>query len=245
MTVSAEHGQRRTPTRGFARSILAQAAVLGLFLVAITAAAVAGLPTLSGTEVESSPREAPKALQTPASAPSPPPVEQQGPDVVMIIIGLVLLAVALTLLIVGIVRLVQMLVAIVRDRMQPEPDAVATEVETATSAAPDDGLDEATVQRGIAAALSSVAGHRDPGDAIIAAWLGLEETAADAGTGRGRAETPAEFTLRILLQRPGIDEPGRRLLALYEQVRFGGRRADEAMRSDAERALSAIERGWR
>lgn len=245
MTVSAEHGKRRRPTRASARPVLAQAAVLGLFLVAAAAAALAGLPTMSVVDVEPAPQEQPGVLQTPTFTPSPPPTEQQGPDLVVMIVAIVMLAIAATLLIIGVVRLARRLLAFLRDRMRARPEASQVEVETATALSADDPVDAPTVQRGIAAALSSIAEHRDPGDAIVAAWVGLEETAADAGAGRGRAETPAEFTLRILLRRPGIDDPARSLLRLYEQVRFGGRRADEGMRRDAERALSAIERGWR
>lgn len=37
-----------------------------------------------------------------------------------------------------------------------------------------------------------------PADAVIACWVGLEDAAAAAGVPRNEAETPAEFTLRVL-----------------------------------------------
>lgn len=199
---------------------------------------------ISGIDGEPAPREAP-ALQTPTAEPTTPPLEQPEPNLVMIIIGIVLLVIAVVFVIIGLVRLARIVLAALRDRMRPLPDAADTEIETATAVSLDDAVDAPAVQRGIAAALFSMSEHGDPGDAIIAAWLGLEETASDVGSARGLAETPAEFTLRILLQRAGIGAPARRLLRLYEQVRFGGRQADETMRRDARSALAEIERGWR
>ncbi|WP_182253446.1 DUF4129 domain-containing protein [Microbacterium esteraromaticum] len=245
MTVSTEQGRRGRSPRSSGRSAIAQVAALGLFVVAIAAAALAGLPTFSAVDSEAAPREGQKALQTPTFEPSPPPAEPQEPNLVLMIIGIVLLAVAVTLVLIAIIRLARRLLAALRDRMRALPEAAETEVETATAPSPEEPLDATAVQRGIAVALSSIAAHRDPGDAIVTAWLGLEETASDAGAGRGRSETPAEFTVRILTRRPGIDEPARILLRLYEQVRFGSTPADERMRREAERALAAIERGWR
>jgi len=105
--------------------------------------------------------------------------------------------------------------------------------------------DAAVIRRGVTAAREGVTAVAEPGDAIVAAWIGLEETADDSGTARGLSETPAEFTLRILQRRPGVAEPAVRLLRLYEGVRFGGRTASENDRAQAHAALVEIERGWR
>jgi hypothetical protein len=73
----------------------------------------------------------------------------------------------------------------------------------------------------------------------------LEQVSARAGRARAEAETPGEFTVRILRRRPGLDADLETLLALYESVRFGGASADEQARTAARRCLAAIEEGWR
>ncbi|PKI93193.1 hypothetical protein CW368_02640 [Actinomycetales bacterium SN12] len=245
MTVSAERGRRSAPPRAPAGPLLLQAGALGLFLVVIAATALAGRPVVTGGIFDFARPEAPSALQTLTSAPSPPPAEPAEPNPVIIIIGIALLVFVAAVLIIVLIRLARALIGALRQRLRALPDPAETAVEAAIEPAQEETVDAPTVLRGIAAALSVVTERRDPGDAIIAAWLGLEETASDAGAGRGRAETPAEFTLRILLARPGIDDPARNLLNLYEQVRFGGHQPTEGMRDDAARTLAEIERGWR
>ena len=85
----------------------------------------------------------------------------------------------------------------------------------------------------------------DLADAIVAAWLGLEQSAADAGAARGKSETPGEFALRVITLRDGLSRDARTLLGLYQRVRFGEHDADEADRAAARRALQHLEEGWR
>ncbi|GGF33027.1 hypothetical protein GCM10010922_05130 [Microbacterium sorbitolivorans] len=115
----------------------------------------------------------------------------------------------------------------VSDR-EPDPEAAAPEI-----------------RRGIAFARRVIDQHAAPSDAIVAAWVGLEQSASDAGLVRGTAETPAEFALRIITHREAIAGDARELLRLYERVRFAGRVATEDDRAAARRALEAIEEGWR
>jgi len=218
--------------------------VLALLLVVLGAAAVSGPPSWAPAGGAPVVREEPAGVQPPTAPPAQEPQQQDEPDVIATILGFLVLAAVLALVVYGLIRLAHLLATIIRERRRADA-AVQTDVETGSASSADDAVDAPVLQRGIAAALARVSAQGDPGDAIVAAWLGLEETAADAGSGRGRSETPAEFTLRILLRRPGIDAPARLLLRLYEQVRFGGRRGDEQMRRDAEAALSSIERGWR
>ena len=111
---------------------------------------------------------------------------------------------------------------------EPDPEAAAPEI-----------------RRGIAFARRVIDEHEAPSDAIVAAWVGLEQSAADAGLVRGTAETPAEFALRIITQRAAIAAEARDLLGLYERVRFAGIAASEDDRDAARRALDAIAEGWR
>lgn len=61
---------------------------------------------------------------------------------------------------------------------------------------------------------------------------------------RGAAETPGEFTTRILGERPAAAADLTRLLGIYERVRFGGHEADAAEREAARDALVRIREAW-
>ena len=115
----------------------------------------------------------------------------------------------------------------------------------AVTTAGDEAVDAGTIRAAALDARQAIDAHRDPADAIVAAWVHLEEASARAGRARAPSETPAEFTMRILRRRPGLDAELGALLGLYESVRFGGREADEAQRATARRCLAAIEEGWR
>lgn len=79
-----------------------------------------------------------------------------------------------------------------------------------------------------------------PGDAVIAAWLRLEEAAAQEGTGREPHQTATEFTAALLAthttREPALDE----LRELYQRARFGppGLVGD----AEADAALAALDR---
>ena len=111
--------------------------------------------------------------------------------------------------------------------------------------AADEAVDAEAIRDAAAEAQEAIDTRLDPADAIIAAWVRLEEASACSGGARGTAETPGEFTVRILSRRPGIDRELGTLLGLYESVRFGGWAADESARSTARRCLTAVEEGWR
>ena len=63
--------------------------------------------------------------------------------------------------------------------------------------------------------------QREPADAIVRAWLGLQQAAEDSGIVRGVAETPTEFTTRIIGRAVTDDRAIRTLLRLYLRTRFG------------------------
>lgn len=60
-----------------------------------------------------------------------------------------------------------------------------------------------------------------PGDAVIAAWVALEEAADRSGVPRHPASTPTEFTLDVLDRTPADRDATRTLLDLYLRARFG------------------------
>ncbi|GAA3944874.1 DUF4129 domain-containing protein [Microbacterium soli] len=244
-TVIVESGQdeqgARPPRR---RPFAPLAGVVLLFVVAILAAAVAGHPSF---------RPAPE--QTAPILPEPrPPAPTDGAlpgdlvgggDLFLKIIGIVLVVIAIAVAVLVLVWVVRAVLAAWRERPLRRQAPVATDLDAAGGDAPAEPEPDApVVRRGIAAARAAIDARTDPSDAIVAAWLGLEETAADSGAGRASSETQVEFTLRMLLHRPGIEEPARRLLGLYEGVRYAGRTAGEQERSAAAEALARIEDGW-
>jgi hypothetical protein len=74
-------------------------------------------------------------------------------------------------------------------------------------------------------------------DAVIACWVALEQAAASAGVPRDPAETPAEFTVRVL-GIGGISEPQLiRLGELYREARYSTHGSSEQARTEARAAL--------
>jgi hypothetical protein len=98
---------------------------------------------------------------------------------------------------------------------------------------------------GIAAALRALDEERDPGDAVVRAWLGMEETAAESGILRGPSETPTEFTSQIMRTAFADDRAIQTLLRLYLRTRFGDHPVTAADVSDVREALQHLIDNWR
>ncbi|HEX5115897.1 MAG TPA: DUF4129 domain-containing protein [Pseudonocardiaceae bacterium] len=79
-----------------------------------------------------------------------------------------------------------------------------------------------------------------PSDAVQAAWLALEEAAAECGTTRRPHQTPTEFTSAVLAEHDVDQAALATLRGLYQRVRFG--RADSVTEADADAAVAALER---
>jgi hypothetical protein len=228
-----------------ARALVLSGGATVLFVIAILSASVAGLPKLEVGRREPLPPP-PGAQVTPTGTPGPLPSPDGGADDAQLIIGIVLVLIVLSMLILLLIWGIRMLLAAWRNRPLRRQPGTQTDVEVqGADALADTEPDAPAVRRGIAAARAAVQERADPSDAIVAAWVGLEETAADSGIGRAPSETQVEFTLRMLLRRPGIEGPARDLLRLYEGVRFGGHLASEQERAAAAEALESIEAGWR
>ncbi|MGC9221063.1 MAG: DUF4129 domain-containing protein [Solirubrobacteraceae bacterium] len=86
---------------------------------------------------------------------------------------------------------------------------------------PDPQPDPEQLLTGIEAALRTLDVARVPADAVVRAWLGLEQTAEESGVVRAPAETPTEFTGRILKTALADDHALQTLLRLYLRTRFG------------------------
>lgn len=111
-----------------------------------------------------------------------------------------------------------------------------------TLAAPEPDLP--VLRRGVEAALDLLTQHERPTDAIVAAWLALEESASDSGVPRAPASTPTEFTLDVLQRTTADPASTNGLLRLYHRARFSAAGADPADVDEARGHLAAIARTW-
>lgn len=103
----------------------------------------------------------------------------------------------------------------------------------------DELVDAPAIQEGIAAAQQALASERPPRDAIVRAWMALEEAAGEAGVARRPAQTPTEFAVVVLARTEADDDAVAVLRRLYTRSRFS---EAEITRDDATQAHVALER---
>jgi hypothetical protein len=104
---------------------------------------------------------------------------------------------------------------------------------------------EARILRsGLAAAIEILSSERDLGNAVVQAWQGLQDAAAEAGLTRRPAETASEFTARILYRSRGSAAPIAVLLSLYQRVRFGEHTPSAAEITAARESLAVLVELW-
>jgi len=246
---SAPEQERAGVDRPWLRLLLPLIAIAGFFAMIMFAASAQGLPQFGGWFNDTEERAGDDVLPTAPAETAPPPLDPPDDSPLLVIIGYILAAVViaavLTMAFFGVRLLIRYLVGLWRDRPLRRREATPVDVQVVTAPATDVEPDDATIRRGIAEALRTIEDRPVPGDSIVAAWVGLEESAADAGAGRSVNETPSEFTVRIIGRRAGIAAEVVTLLALYEHVRFGGHDADESDRARASECLRGIQEGWR
>jgi len=96
----------------------------------------------------------------------------------------------------------------------------------------------------VAEALARLDGTPDPADAVVQAWLALEEAVAREGVVRDPAQTQAELTSDVLDATSAPSGATTTLLSTYEAVRYGsaGATADDvaAARACLEDILRAL-----
>ena len=97
---------------------------------------------------------------------------------------------------------------------------------------------------GIALALQVLDDEYEPADAVVRAWLGLQQTAEESGIARRASETPTEFASRVLTRSFADPESLRTLLRLYLRTRFGDHPVTAEEVSAVRAALQRLLDGW-
>ncbi|MDL9981574.1 DUF4129 domain-containing protein [Microbacterium candidum] len=226
-------GRRRSNGLILAVALLGAGAVLG---VLVAGPVYIEQPRWNGhLELPPAPRETltPGAIDVGRSPPD-------GALRLMQTIAYVLFSLVAILLLVFVVRM------LMRIRLRlAAPAAPASAMHDLAAAAGDAGVIEApVVRRGIARALAALDEVRDPSDAVVQAWLGFEDAAVSAGAARRASETPTEYAVRIITRFEADRDAAERLVRLYEDVRFGGRRADADTIATARACLLRLQASW-
>jgi hypothetical protein len=217
-----------------------------LGLVVVAAAGIQGAAQFSGLrwniDLQSLPT--PRALPTmPASslAPASPPA---GTGVHVDIPAIVLWAVLGVAAAIAIVLIVRRILRRRRRGIGLREVGALTAPAPAPQPEPEPEPEAPALRRGIEEALRHLDDDREPADAVIRAWLGLQQTAEESGIQRRAAETPTEFTTRIMRHVTADDRAVGTLLRLYLRTRFGDHPVTAADVAGAREALEGLASTW-
>jgi hypothetical protein len=202
----------------------------GLVLVALAAR--------GNSPVDYDARLVPPVLPTPAATESG---DESAVDGVVGAVGgslVALLVVALCVLVVASLGAVLVMIAPRRKRVRPGASAVAPAAADAEDSRPVAELMLTGARRALAELRGRPTGP--PSDAVVAAWLNLEEAAASSGAPRQDHQTPTEFTGALLTRYEVDTAAAATLRGLYQRARFGA--PDQVTARDAEEAAEALER---
>jgi hypothetical protein len=174
--------------------------------------------------------------QSPVSTPE----EVQADGLAGIVGGsvVVVLVVLVGLLFVGMAVMVIPMIGPIRRRPRRGYDAVAENDEEAVGSAPSPAFLLTGARNALSELRERPAGP--PSDAVVAAWLRLEEAAAESGVPRLDHETPTEFTGALLVRYEVDTDAAATLRGLYQRARFGP--AGQVSTQDAALAAHALER---
>lgn len=210
----------------------------GLLLLAIVSARGSSAVPATPREFEPTPAELLPAPTTTVT-PTPRPRHESHESGIAELVGLISLAIVTLLVLVGVVLLI---LQGLQRRRKAEPPWLGLPVkdEAGVNAVRERLREAAEQARGT---LSAPTGG-PPGDAVIAAWLTLEEAAEAEGAGRAPHQTSTEFTAALLGRHTTDEQALRQLLSLYQRARFGQTAVLDARDVDAARtALDRVLRG--
>ena len=225
----------RSPTSPAVRALLV--AVLAATVLIGAATATPWRFTLPDRVLPTGEAEAPPPPPAPAASGTP---EAQGtPDAITVVA--VALAVAGALLILALlVLLARRVMTALAAPPDDEDDALPAGDAVVAGDAP--AIPLADLQDAVQRALRHVDDAATPHDAVVAAWVALEDAAADHGTTRDRADTPTEFTARLLAATPAPPASVAELRGLYAEARFTRRPVATAQVDRARDALLTVAR---
>ena len=106
------------------------------------------------------------------------------------------------------------------------------------------GPDAPAVRQGVREAQELLDTVADPTDAVLAAWVALEDAAARSGVPRRPADTPTELTSRVLAATEADEDAVTTLLALYHRARFSRVGVGPEAVVEARRCLGDLGRSW-
>lgn len=130
-------------------------------------------------------------------------------------------------------------------RLPAAPSIHGSRPHLATQAvAPEPETEPEKLLTGIELALQALDEQREPADAVVRAWLGLQQTAEESGIVRHASETPTEFTTRILSGAFTDDTAVRTLLRLYLRTRFGDHPVTAGDVAEVRAALAQLVSSW-
>lgn len=183
-------------------------------------------------------RDRPVPTLAPVSAPPQQPSERDLPaaetfEKTMIVVLAVIAVATITFVVLLLVRRL-------RAAWRPEEeDAGVDRLEDAGIPGGVVGVDVAALATAVARAEAHLAGSRVSGDAVIAAWVALEDEAERQGAGRAPAQTATEFTTELLARTAAPADAVATLRGLYHRARFTSRAITAG---DVDRARDALTR---
>ncbi|KAA2263270.1 DUF4129 domain-containing protein [Solihabitans fulvus] len=180
----------------------------------------------------------------PAPTTTPPTSQESQPNSVLdTVSGIGVGALVVLFVVALLVGIAVTIVAVTRWRPRRKLGPTVQEsVADDTDGGSSDGMSTEALLRGARSALAELHARAGgpPSDAVVAAWLLLEDAAADSGTRRQPHETPTEFTAALLAAHTVDQAALAALLDLYARARFGP--AGSVTDEDATGAATALDR---
>ncbi|MBD8077807.1 DUF4129 domain-containing protein [Cellulosimicrobium arenosum] len=230
------HQPLRDRRPGPRRLVLVAALTLAALLAAAASTPWRWTPPdwLRGAPVAPPGSDVATAPPTPAPTPEPPapPPEPGG-----LSLGDYLLAISA---LVALVALLALLRILARNRTAAPRRAPVTATPGATSTHTDADAVLPHLRDAVRTAHDELDPDVPPHDAIVAAWVTLENAAALAGAERDPAQTPTEFATRVLERTPADPAAVTRLRGLYHRARFRDGGVDAHDVDTARAALARI-----
>ena len=145
---------------------------------------------------------------------------------------------AIVITVIGAAAVVLVLLRVLAYLRRPREKEPAEPGTTADSGDAEDEPDLPVLQDGVRTAVEQLRAVGPPRDAIVAAWLAMEDAASRSGVTRRPAQTPTEHASAVLARTAADPRATEHLLHLYHRARFS---TQEPQPSDVQEAADALE----